>query len=101
MRDRIDQRIDYNELAEAFALNSRYISQIFKLNTGYSLKESITRLRLERAVTLLTETPLSVSEIADTLGFTDIYHFSKLFKVHNNVAPSAYRYHLKPSNPIF
>lgn len=99
VRDRIDKRIDYNELAEAFALNSRYISHIFKLNTGYSLKENITRLRLERAVTLLTETPLSISEIADTLGFTDIYHFSKLFKAHYGVPPSAYRYHLKPSKP--
>ncbi len=99
VKDRIDQRIDYNELAEAFTLNSRYISHIFKLNTGYSLKENITRLRLERAVTLLTETPLSISEIADMLGFTDIYHFSKLFKAHYGVPPSAYRYHLKPSKP--
>lgn len=99
VRDQIDQRIDYNELAETFALNSRYISHIFKLNTGYSLKENITRLRLERAAALLTETPLSISEIADTLGFTDIYHFSKLFKIHYDVPPTAYRDHSKSSKP--
>jgi AraC-like DNA-binding protein len=82
---------DYNELTKDTGFSSRHISHIMKQCTGLTLKETITKLKMERAVHLLSETTLTVSEVADALGYSDIYTFSKLFKRYYGYSPSKIR----------
>jgi signal transduction histidine kinase/DNA-binding response OmpR family regulator len=58
--------------------------------TGKSPLEFIRVLRLKRAAQLLTESQLSVSEIANEVGFNTVKYFTKYFKEEFNCLPSAY-----------
>ena len=59
--------------------------------TGLTTHEYVTTRRVERAKTLLTETNLTMTEIAQTLGFADSGHFSRVFGKYVGVTPSEYR----------
>ena len=87
----LGQPVNYEELAASVGLSRRYLSQLFKRYTDLSLKEYITRQRLERAKILLTESSMNVSQIAESLGYRDIYFFSKLFKKVYGVSPTRFR----------
>ena len=45
----------------------------------------------EKAIELLTHTPLSINEIADQTGFSTARYFSTVFKQHTGLSPSQYR----------
>lgn len=51
----------------------------------------ITRQKIEKAKDLLAATSGSVSEIADQLGFGDLFYFSRQFKKHAGLAPTEFR----------
>lgn len=87
-----------DELADAVGLSPRYVSRLCKQTTGYPLKALITRVRMDRAKFLIAETTMNVSQVAEAVGCSDIYHFSKQFKQVHGVSPTAYR-HAFPSRP--
>lgn len=68
---------------------SRY-SAVFKACTGLSPQAFIVNLRLERAEELMTQTDLSLKQIAQMAGYDDQLYFSRLFKEHRGLSPSAY-----------
>jgi AraC-like DNA-binding protein len=76
--------------AEAF-LGARRFRDIFRKVTGTTPKRYYDQLRLEHAAQLLIATPSSSAQIADRLGFSSPYHFSRAFKTQFGRAPSAYR----------
>ena len=78
-------------LAKLCSLSTNYFSAVFKQNTGYSPKEYISRLRIERAKTLLAQGEQPVNEIGDQVGFHDIHYFSSYFKKLEGMSPSQYR----------
>lgn len=91
IRFRLSEKIDYEALAASVGLTPRYVSALMKRHTGLSLKETITKLRMERAIHLLSETAMSVTEVSDALAYSDIYTFSKLFKRFYGYAPTTIR----------
>jgi AraC-like DNA-binding protein len=48
-------------------------------------------MRIKRAVELLADSDLNVSESAYSLGFSDPFHFSKTFKKETGLSPAHYR----------
>jgi AraC family transcriptional regulator of arabinose operon len=49
------------------------------------------RQRVQRAQQLLRGSSMQISEIADALGYVDVYFFSRQFKQATGVSPSTYR----------
>ncbi|NOV00957.1 AraC family transcriptional regulator [Paenibacillus planticolens] len=94
IRIRLSEPSDYEVLAASTGLTPRYLSLILKRYSGLSLKETITKLRMDRAVHLLNETTMSVTDVSEALGYADIYTFSKLFKRYYGVSPSGVRSNL-------
>lgn len=92
---RLSEPIDYHALAAAVELTPRYLSSILKRYSGLSLKETITKLRMERAMHLLTETTMTVTEVSAALAYSDIYTFSKLFKRYYGFSPTSMRSKIK------
>lgn len=84
------QRITHDQLAKQIGLTPKYLSLLFKRCTGLPLKEYITHARMERAMFLLTETTMNVTEVAETLGYTNIFLFSKQFKYKYGQPPSQF-----------
>jgi AraC-like DNA-binding protein len=78
-------------LARITRLSRFHFSRLFKELSGRTVTEYITMTRLNKADYLLRHSPLTISEIAAAAGFNDIYYFSRTFKKHKKVGPSALR----------
>ncbi len=77
--------------AEKMNLSPNYFSDLLKSQTGKNTQEHIHYYLLERAKNLLSNSDLSISEIAYNLGFEYSQSFSKLFKKKIGISPSIYR----------
>ena len=86
-----DPELKISQIAWRFEMSTRYFEMLFLKNYQVTPKEYITILRLELAKELLLSEKLSVTETAYQLGYSDIYHFSKIFKKKTGYTPSAYK----------
>jgi AraC-like DNA-binding protein len=85
------RKISLKEIADASGLSAPYFSNIFKEEMGENLTNYLNRLRVEKAGRLLTETEMSLSEIAGVCGFENQSWFSKIFKSFTGISPGKYR----------
>ncbi len=85
------QDIDRNEVAKEFYLTPEYLAKLYKKETGISIKSYINEYRINIAKNKLLETELSVSEIAEAVGFFNFSYFSTIFKKSVGVSPNEYR----------
>lgn len=83
--------ISVNEIARREHISLSYLSKYFKNNVGITLKEYITKKRLEHAVKDILNTDLSLLEISLKNGFSDEKLLIKCFKEHYNMTPSQFR----------
>lgn len=74
-------------MARRFHLSPAYFGEVFKRQSGMSLKEYHRNLRLQRASDLLRRTDRTVSAIAADVGMDDIAYFSRSFKRRFGVSP--------------
>lgn len=72
-------------------LSQRYLSDMLKSLTGLNTQQYIQNAMIEKAKEKLSNTNLSVSEIAYELGFEHPQSFSKLFKTKTNQSPLGFR----------
>lgn len=88
INDNYKQNISLDKISKSMYLSPVYISKIFKEETGYSPINYLINVRLNKAKDLLKEGRLSIGSIASEVGYTDAYHFSKLYKKHFGYPPS-------------
>ena len=79
------------ELACAFFLSERTLRDRFKKEFGQSPKEYILCKKMQAAQNLLLSTTLSIQQIAEMLGYSSVYYFSKAFRLYAGVSPKAFR----------
>ncbi|UFH57243.1 AraC family transcriptional regulator [Spirosoma sp. KNUC1025] len=82
-------RID--QLAHIFNYSPNYLSALFKQQVGESLQQYIIQYRLKLVEKRLQLSSLTISQIAEEFGFTDICHLNKLFKRYYQITPTVYR----------
>ena len=85
------RKISLKEAAKAAGLSSPYFSSIFKKEMGENFSSYLNRLRVERAMAMLTGTAKPLNEIAKLCGFEDQSWFSKTFKRITGASPGKYR----------
>ncbi|WP_339314922.1 ABC transporter substrate-binding protein [Paenibacillus sp. FSL R10-2734] len=85
------EAITLDSLAEAFNFSAYHLSSLFKEHTGISPIDYLIRYRLELATELLMTTDASVGEIAVSVGYKDVYYFSRIFKKRKGVSPAHFR----------
>ena len=78
-------------LAETHGTSHDTFAKNLAQATGMSPKESVTRRFNQQAIHLVIHFGLKMKEIADRLGFSDEFYFSRFFQRRNRVAPTAYR----------
>lgn len=79
------------EIARFICLSSGRISVLFKKETGETLNEYITKVRISHAKRLLTTTTLKVYEIAERVGYGSGQYFSQIFQQYTGLKPRDYR----------
>lgn len=79
------------DLAQRAQLSPRYFSIKFKEIIGMSVQTYMIRMRIDRAQHLLMHAGMNVTEVADALGYRDIFFFSRQFKQYTGKSPSEIR----------
>ena len=79
------------DAAEVAHMEKTYFSRQFKALTGFGFLEYLTQTRIRAAEQLLTETDLSIVDIAELTGFSCGNYFGDVFRRYKGVSPSAYR----------
>nr|MBQ4318682.1 helix-turn-helix domain-containing protein [Clostridia bacterium] len=82
--------ITNEKIAAHFNFHPNYLSRLIKQTTGQSLHRYVVLCRINAAKELLATSPMKVNEIAQTVGFTDIPHFTRAFRQHTGLLPSEY-----------
>ncbi len=83
-----------NDLAKECNLSLYRFIHKFKSSTGMTPLQYLTKIRMDTAKDLLTNSNLSVSEVSHIVGYTDPLYFSKAFKNFTSISPSDFRDHL-------
>lgn len=86
-----------NELAREAGLAVDHYTRCFARLNGLTPREWRIQTRLDRAQSLLVETRMGVSQVADLLGYSDVFHFSKQFKTRLGCSPLHFRRTQKPT----
>lgn len=79
-----------SEIARECAVSDSGLRRQFKETYGVSPMEYKTKIKIERAKYLLDSSSMSITQIAEILGFFDAAYFSKIFKKHTGYSPSQY-----------
>ena len=88
-----DLRIEH--LAKMSDISVRHFENLFFKKFASTPKEYILTLKTDYAKLLLQNTKTKINDIATELGYSDMYHFSKIFKSKTGYSPSEYRKLLK------
>lgn len=79
------------DIANHLSINRNYFSNIFKESVEKTPQEFLLEYRMNKACELMVNPNLSISNIALSVGYTDAFNFSKMFKKIKGSAPSDYR----------
>jgi len=86
-----DKKLSIEHLSKKSGLNSNKLQKLFKYLYNTTVNNYINDRRLDKAMELLQDTNLNISEIALKTGFNNNSYFSKIFKKKLGVSPSVFR----------
>ncbi|HEY4195817.1 MAG TPA: helix-turn-helix transcriptional regulator [Mucilaginibacter sp.] len=79
------------DYADRLAVHVNHLNKVLKENTGKTTTDIITARIIQEAKILLKQTDWNISEIAYSLGFEQVAHFSNFFRKQTSLAPVAFR----------
>lgn len=85
------EELRVEQIANMLGIDRMYMRNLFVEHVGMSTMEYIMNARMERAKQLLENERMSVSEVATSVGYSDVLAFSKTFKKHIGVSPTEHR----------
>ncbi|MCM3784608.1 response regulator transcription factor [Neobacillus mesonae] len=83
--------ITLTEVAKQFHFNPSYLSSYFSAHNNEGFSEYLNKVRVQKAMELLSSTEETISEISGRVGYSDQSYFTKVFKKHTGFSPSSYR----------
>ena len=89
------ESLTLEQLAEEAHMNKYYLSHAFKREYGISPINYMIARRIDESKYLLTETDLSMSQIAQLLGFSSLSYFSQVFRKSQEISPMEFRQNSK------
>jgi DNA-binding response OmpR family regulator len=85
-----DPDLDIERFATAIGVSRMQLYRKLDALTEMTVKEFVRNIRLKRAAQLLVQKKLNISEIAYAVGFKDLSHFRKCFKLEFGMSASEY-----------
>ncbi len=86
-----DSNFTVSALAESAGMSEGHLRRLFASSVGTSPVKYLNTLRINKAKNMLDSSDYSIAEISSSVGITDQYYFSRLFKKEVGISPSAYR----------
>lgn len=91
IQERLDSPLKVSDLASEIGFTENYLSILFKKETGETLTDFITRMRMKKARELLGNPEMKIYEVSEQVGYADPNHFSRSFKQMEGMYPTEYR----------
>lgn len=91
INEHLEQELSLTQLAGVVQTSVAHFARLFRQATGSTPHHYVLACRVERAKRLLVETNLSLSEVAQRVGFADQSHLTALFRIHTATTPKVYR----------
>ena len=91
VEEHLSERLSGQEMAERLNYHPNYMNRVVSRSAGLSLHAFILRAKLRRAEVLLAATEIPIAEIAQSLGFCDAGHFTRVFSAREGITPRAFR----------
>jgi AraC family transcriptional regulator of arabinose operon len=90
----VGKEVDYSALARRLGMSVSTLRRRFQHATGMTIHNYVIETRVAAAREQLQYSPTSIKEIADQLGYRDVYFFSRQFKQRVGLSPAAFRHSL-------
>ena len=90
IKKNLTKPISLSDVSSQCSISAPYAARLFKKNLNMTATEYINGEKLYYACELIKNTSMNMSEIADYLGYCDVFYFSKLFKRKFGKSPSTY-----------
>jgi AraC-like DNA-binding protein len=91
MRAHLHGSLNLDELAAQFKLSRFHFAKTYRALTGHAPIQDFIQLKMAHACRLLDEGEQGIRQVAEQLGYEDMYYFSRLFRKVVGMAPSHYR----------
>lgn len=86
-----DEPLSLSALAQRFHVDDSYLSRMFKQQVGCNLMLYLAGTRMAQAKRLLLQKEMSITDVAQMVGYDDYAYFSRVFKRMEGKSPRAYR----------
>lgn len=91
MHTHFAESINVQDVADYLSIHRVYFTKVFTRRVGMTPVQYLQKLRMERALHLLQQTTRTVTEIALSLGYPELYAFTRAFSNYYGASPSTYR----------
>lgn len=91
MKKNYTRKLTLKEVADHIYVSQWHLSKLLNGHTGQSFSELLNTIRVDAAKELLKDPALRVGDVAETVGFLDLAHFSRVFKKIAGVSANEYR----------
>ncbi len=91
IRANYKKKITLSDIGKAVYISPYYLSHIFKKETGSTILEYLTRVRIEEAKRLLENSTYNTTQIAFEVGYPDQSYFCKVFKKTEGISTTEYK----------
>ncbi|MCD7924478.1 MAG: response regulator [Bacteroides sp.] len=88
-------QLDVLFLCNEIGMSRSSLYNKLKVLTSMGVNDYINKLKMEKAVSLMSTTDMTITEISDSIGFSTLRYFSTAFKQYTGKAPSVYKEDLK------
>ncbi len=89
--DRLNEPLTLSQIASALGINKTALGHIFEDYIGVPLKPLLINMRMEKALLLLEQTDLTITQIAYECGFGSLRTFNRIFASRMNCSPTDFR----------
>lgn len=88
---RYAEKLTVQDIASEISLSINHMMNLFKKETGETVGDYLTKVRMRHAKRLLLDPMIKIYEIAGEIGYSDPNYFAKAFKKHTGLSPKEFR----------
>ena len=90
VQENVTQKLTVPVMAEAVGVSASYLTALFQKHLRFSPGEYIRRIKLQQSKQLIREGQMNFTQIAETLQYSTVHHFSRQFKQAFGMTPTEY-----------
>ncbi|MCR4647924.1 MAG: AraC family transcriptional regulator [Lachnospiraceae bacterium] len=91
LNEHINENISLDRLTKEFSINRNKLNELFLSETSLTCLNYLTKIRIDLAKIMLANTEITVSEVAQRVGYPDSNYFARTFKKQTGSSPTEYR----------